>query len=107
MDGAVGAHAERGAQRLRDALRTDRCDDHLGVGGAVLHAQRLFEGVGVVAVDLELDVLLLDPRAVRADVEARVLVGDLLQADEDLHARATSGSMKMGLPGAQAPARGG
>ena len=73
VDRAVGAHAERRAQRLRDALGPDRHDHDLGLR-RVLDPQRLFERVGVVAVDLELDVVFLDPAAVGAHVEARVLV---------------------------------
>ena len=84
MNGPIRAHAERGAQRLLDAIGADGDDDHLGLAG-ILDAEGLLERVGVVAVDLELDVAFLNPGAVAVDVESRVLVRHLLQAHHDLH----------------------
>jgi hypothetical protein len=85
VDRAVRAHAERGAQGLGHAVGTDRSDDDFGAGVGVLDPERLFERKGVVAVDLELDAVFLDPRAIGVDVEARVLVRHLFQTDQDLH----------------------
>ena len=81
---AVGAHAQCGAQGLGDPSRTDRQHHHLRLPG-VLDAERLLEGVGVVAVDLELDVVFLNPGAVGSDVQTRILVRYLLEANDDLH----------------------
>src|SRR5690606_4417539 len=62
----------------------DRDHHHLAAA-RVLDLERRLERVLVVGVDLELDVLFLDPGAVAADVEPSVLVRDLLDADHDLH----------------------
>jgi hypothetical protein len=86
VDGPVSPHPQCGTQGLGDPIGADRYDDHLGLTG-VLDAERLLECVGVVGVDLELDALLLDPRAVGADVQARILVRHLFEADDDLHAK--------------------
>jgi hypothetical protein len=48
----------------------------------------------VVLVDLELDVVFRDPGAGAVDVETRVLVRHLLDADHDLHRKGASKNMK-------------
>src|SRR5690606_17943761 len=63
----------------------------------VLDLERGLERVLVVGIDLELDVLFLDPGAVGADVQPRVLVRHLLDADHDLHGPgASSGARECG-----------
>jgi hypothetical protein len=84
VDGAIRAHSEGRPQALDHAVRPDRDDNDLGVAG-VLDAQRRFQAVVVVVVDLELQVRVVDPGAVAADFQASVAVRHLLQADEDLH----------------------
>jgi len=66
---------------------------HLGVAG-VLHAQCFFQRVGVVGVDLELDVVLFDPGSAGVDIESRILMRHLLEADHDLHGERASGEWK-------------
>jgi hypothetical protein len=102
VHGAIRSHSEGGAQRLGDAIRADRGDHDLRFA-RVLDPQGLFERVGVVAVDLELDAVVLDPGAVGSDVQAGVLVGHLLEADHDLHGERASEGQRKRPPGRWAP----
>ena len=54
VDGSVRTHAERSAKRCRHAVRTDRHHDDFGVA-CVLEAKSLFDGVGVIRIDFELN----------------------------------------------------
>src|SRR6185503_17234937 len=78
---------ERLAQRLARALGAERDDDHLTT--VLLHlAQRLLERALVALVDHEREIFLVDPATVLGDAQARLGVGNLLDANRDPH-RAT------------------
>jgi hypothetical protein len=85
VHGAIGAHAQRRAERLSHAIGADGHHDDLVGGARVLELQRLFDRVGVIRIDLELDVVFLDPGSFGVHVETCVLMGNLLQAHHDLH----------------------
>ena len=61
-DGAVGAHGERGAQRLLRLGRADRDGDDLGRGALFLEADRFLDGDLVERVHAHLDVGEVDAR---------------------------------------------
>ena len=84
VDGAVRTHSESGSQRLGYAIGPNRDSDDLTLTG-VLGLQGLFERIGVVGVDFEFEVVFPNPGAIRPDVEARILIGNLLEANHDLH----------------------
>ena len=83
MDGAVGALGQRLAQNLLRARRAAG-DDHDLAAVLFLLAQRLFQRVGVGLVHFVGNVV-ANPRAALVQLERRVLLRDLLHADQDLH----------------------
>ena len=83
VQGAVGAHGERGAQLLLAVSRADGGDDDFLGAAALLDAQGLFERDLVEGVDAHLDAVGDDARAVRLDADAHVVVHDALDADQD------------------------
>ncbi len=85
QDRPVGAHGERGAQRLFGLGRTDRDDDHfLGLAG-FLQPQRLLDGDLVERVHRHLHIGKLDARAIRLHADLHVVVDNPLHGDENLH----------------------
>ena len=81
---AVGALGQGFANGLRNARRTGADHDHLA---AVLFAQLqgFFQGVGVGLVDLEAQVVFVDPGSGGVDAQRRIAEGNLLDCDRDLH----------------------
>jgi hypothetical protein len=74
QDAAVGAHGERGAERLLRLLRADRDGDDLGRLALLLQADRLLDGDLVERVHRHLDVGEVDARAVGLDADLDVVV---------------------------------
>ena len=85
VDGAVGALGEGFAQGGLDALGAGA--DYDDFAGAVLlfELEGLFEGVGVGLVDGVVEVGVVDPLAVRGDMDGRVALGHLFDGYYDLH----------------------
>ena len=86
QDGAVGAHGERGAERILRFDRADRHGDDLGRLAALLDANRFLDGDFVERVHRHLDVGEIDPAAVRLDADLDVEVDDTLHRNKNLHA---------------------
>ena len=84
VDAAVGALGQRFLDGLLGALRAHGKRHHFAAV-LFLQAQRLFEREAVRLVHLEADVGFADPRAVFGDAQRRILGGNLLDADGDLH----------------------
>ncbi len=82
VNGAVSAFCESFLDGLLHTLWTHGKDDHFAAM-LFLEAQRFFERVTVGLVHLEADVGLLDP--VSSNRQRRVLRGNLLNADDDVH----------------------
>ena len=74
QDAAVGAHGQRGAQRLLRLLRADGDDHDLGRLAGFLQPDRLFDGDLVERVHRHLDVGEFDARAVRLDADLDIVV---------------------------------
>ena len=84
-DGAVGAHGERGAQRLLRLLRPDRHDHDLFDLAGFLQPDRLLDADFVERVHRHLDVRKLDARAVRLDADPHVRIDNPLHGNQHLH----------------------
>ena len=84
MDSAVGALGEGFANGLRHARGTGADHDHFA---AVLLAQLqgFFESVGVGLVDLEAQVVFVDPGSGGVHAQRRIAEGNLLDRYGDLH----------------------
>jgi hypothetical protein len=91
VDGARRAEGERLAQRLFDALRPEAEHHHLAAG-LLGELEPLLQSVFIALVDDERQVLFLQPPAVAADAQPGLGVGDLLDADGDLHAEISLGA---------------
>ena len=76
QDAAVGAHRERGADRLGRLLRADRDRHDLGRGAFFLQPDRLLDGDLVERIHRHLDVGELDAGAVRLDANLDVEIDD-------------------------------
>ena len=72
-DAAVGAHRERGAERLLRLRRPDGDDDDLGRRALLLQPHRLFDGDLVERVHRHLDVGEVDARSVGLDANLDVV----------------------------------
>ena len=81
QDRAVGSHGERLAQRVERLLRAERDSDDLGIGVA-LEAQRLLDCVGIEVVERAFAGTV---EALRARIDATRPLGDVLDADGNLH----------------------
>ena len=84
---AIGAHRERGADRLLSRWGTERDDDDFARPGFLLQPQRFLDGELVVRVEDELDAGLVQRLAVRGDLDARLGIGDALDANGYFHKR--------------------
>ena len=84
-DAAVGAHRERGADRLLRFRRSDRDRDDLGDGALFLEADGFFDGDLVERVHRHLDVGKLDARAVGLDSDLDVVVDDPFDGHQHFH----------------------
>ena len=85
QDAAVGAHGERGADRLLALRGSGGKGDDLGRGALLSHADRLFHGDLVEGVHGHLDVRRLDARVVGLDANLDVVVDDPLDRDQHFH----------------------
>ena len=86
QDAAVGAHRERGADRLGRLLRPDRDGDDLGRLAFFLQPDRLLDGDLVEGVHRHLDVGELDARAVGLHADLDVVIDHPLDGHQNLHA---------------------
>ena len=84
-DRAVGAHRQRGAQRLLRLGRADRDRDDLGRDALFLEAHGFLDGDFVERVHAHLDVGEIDARAVHLDPRLDVVIDHPLDRDEQLH----------------------
>ena len=82
QDRAVGAHGERGAQRLLRLGRADRHRDDLGRDALFLEAHRFLDRDLVERVHAHLDVGEVDPRAVHLDPRLDVIIDHPFDGDE-------------------------
>ena len=85
QDAAVGAHGERGADRLAGLLRPDRHRDDLGRLARFLQPDRFFDRDLIEGIHRHLHVGKLDARAVGLDANLDVLVHHPLHGHHDLH----------------------
>ena len=85
QDRAVGAHGQRGAQRLLRLGRADRHRDDLGRDALFLEAHRFLDRDLVERVHAHLDVGEVDPRAVHLDPRLDVVIDHPFDGDEQLH----------------------
>ena len=83
MNGAVGSFGQGLAQNLGRASGTRGDHNHIAAVLFLL-TQGLLEGVGIGFIDLVGDVF-PDPGAAFVELEGRVLLRDLLHADQDFH----------------------
>src|SRR5882757_388633 len=81
-DAAVGAHGERGADRLLALQRAGGKGDDLGRGPLLFHTERLFHGDLVEGVHRHLDVGRLDAGVVGLYANLDVVVDDPLDRDQ-------------------------
>src|SRR5262245_14024920 len=88
MNGPIGAHGERRAQRLLHAIGTEGDGDHLALAALLLDSQRFLDGKLVIGRHDPGDARGLDDLAAAGDLHLRRRVGNLLDADDDLHERA-------------------
>src|SRR5438874_884964 len=72
---AIGAHRERGADRLLSRRGAERDDDDLARPGFLLQPQRFLDGELVVRAEDELDAGLVQRLAVRGAPDAGLAVG--------------------------------
>ena len=84
VDGAVGALGQSFADGLRRARRSGAQRDHFAAV-LFLQLQRLFQRVRIRLVDLEAQIVLLNPAAVRVDAELRIAHRNLLDGDNYFH----------------------
>ncbi len=85
MDPAVRAHAQRFADRLLHDIGPERDDDDLVGAALFLVLNGDLGGVAVEVVHVVLEPALVDGLAVPRDLEARLHVGDPLDAHGNLH----------------------
>ena len=85
QDAAVGAHGERGADRLGGLLRSDRNGDDFGRLAGFLEPDRFLDGDLVERIHRHLDVAELDAGAVGLDPDFHVLVDRPLHGHENFH----------------------
>ena len=105
QDRAVGAHRERGAQRLLRLGRADRDRDDLGRDALLLEPDRLLDRDLVERVHAHLDVGEIDARPVRLDPRLDVEIDHPLDGDQELHRSSLSSSSRR-KPGSQLRAPG-
>ena len=86
MNRTVGAHREAGAQRLLDAIGTERDRDHLALAAFLLDPQSLLQGELVVGRDDPRDTGGIDGPRIAPHLHLGRGVRDLLHHHEDLHA---------------------
>ena len=100
-DRAVGAHRERGAQRLLRLGRADRHRDDLGRDALFLEPDRFLDRDLVERVHAHLDVGEIDARAVHLDPRLHVVIDDAFDRDEHFHSHLHRHSRESGNPLAQ------
>src|SRR6267378_3320149 len=84
-DTAVGTRRERRTDRLLRRRRAETEDGDLTGAGFFLPAQRLFDGEFVIGIDDELHAGFIEALAVGSDFDARLGIGDALDAHCDFH----------------------
>ena len=84
VDGAVGAFGQCLADGLRSAGRSGAQGDHFAPV-LFLQLQSLFQGVGIRLIDLETQVVLLNPAAARVDAKLRIANRNLLDGNDNFH----------------------
>ena len=84
-DAAVGAHGERGADRLGGLRGADRHRDDLGHLARLLEPDRLLDGDFVERIHRHLDVGEFDAGAVRLDPDLYVVVDHPFDGHQNLH----------------------
>ena len=84
-DAAVGAHRERGADRLLALRDAERHGDDLADDPGLAQAHRLLDGDLVERVHRHLDVGGLDAGLVRLDADLDVVVDHPLDRDQHFH----------------------
>ncbi len=85
QDAAVGAHGQRGADRLLALLDADGDDDELLGTPGLLQTHRLFDGDLVERVHGHFDVGGLDARPVLLDPHLDVVVDDTFDRHQYFH----------------------
>src|SRR5256885_5719144 len=87
QDATIGSHRERGADRLLSGRRAERDDDDFSRPCLFFPAERFLDGEFVVRIEDELDASLVQRLAVRPDLDARLGIGDALDAHCYFHKR--------------------
>jgi len=82
---AIGPHGEGRTDRLLSGGGAERDDDDFTRPGVFLASQGLFDGELIVGIEDELDARFVERFAVGGDLDARLGVGDALDAHGDLH----------------------
>jgi len=85
VDGAVGAHGERGAERVGGLGGADGGGDDLGGGAGLAEPERLLDGDLAEGVHRHLDVGRLHARPVGPHAHLDGVVHHPLHRDQDLH----------------------
>ena len=98
QDGAVGAHRQRGAQRILRFDAADRDGDDLARLAALLDADGFLDGDLVEGVHRHLDVGEVDSAPVRLDADLDVGIDDPFDGNENLHAAIVPRTLMTGPP---------
>jgi len=93
-DAAVTTHRHRRANLLGGVRVAHRHGDRLAVARGVDEAQGLLDRDLAEGIHLEVDVVEVDARAVRLELDLRVGIGDSFRGDENLHADFLSGRFR-------------
>src|SRR5262249_32712549 len=85
QDGAVGAHGERGPERILRLGVADRHSDNLRCLAAFLDAHSFLDGNLVERVHRHFDVAKVNTRAVRLDADFHVEIDSPFHGNENFH----------------------